>query len=179
MTKTNWIFSIILSAILFVGCGGDSTTEESQPKKKKKIPKGMIEYDITSKGFPLTVVIPDTINQEMEIVVQDWGETHVKVGKFFQLQIAEGGDMQLRKSDLAEDLLYKAAYIIEEDSAILYKQEIEGGNVQPAFHFYMVKNIGGIQYEIQDVNGEEMYPEKAAQKMMDAAKLISASKPNS
>lgn len=166
----------ICSVTLFSSCGGG---DEKVEEVKIDVPQGMIQYDLSSHGIPLVCVIPDTVDQPVEVNVKDWGETTVAVGKYFQIQIAEGGDMSLRKKDLAEDLLYKATYITETPEAILYKQEIPDGGIKPAYHFYFVTTINGNQYEIEDVKGDEFYNEKAADRMLQAAKMIVAAQKES
>jgi hypothetical protein len=160
----------IASLGLLASCEGDAVEEVTA---KRELPKGMIEYDLSSHGMNLIVVIPDTLNQPVVVNQKDWGETAVSVGKYFQIQIAEGGDINLRKSDLAEDLLYKATYITEEATVLLYKQEIPDGGIKPAYHFYYITTIDGIQYEVEDVKtGDVFYNEKAADRMLQAAKLL-------
>ena len=162
----------VFSLVFFGSCGDE---QSSAPVEKVALPQGMIEYDLSSHGLPLVAVIPDTLDQPVVVDVKDWGETTVAVGKYFQIQIAEGGDMALRKNDLAEDLLYKASYLTEEENAIVYKQEIPDGGVKPAYHFYYVVNIGGVEYEIQDVKtGDVFYTAKAADRMLEASKLITS-----
>ena len=143
----------VFSLSLFVSCDEGDGKEETL-KESRTLPKGMIEYDLTKHGLPLVAVIPDTIDQPVIVDIKDWGETTFAVGKYFQVQIAEGGDMELKRSDLAEDLLYKSTYFIEEEDAIMYKQEIPDGGVKPQYHFYLVATINGIQYEIQDVKSD-------------------------
>jgi hypothetical protein len=176
--KNSFHLLIAFSFIIFQSCGGEDTIVEEK-EAAIEIPKGMVQIDIKSSGFPLLIVVPDTSQKQLIIKSQDWGETYVSVGSQFQLKIAEGGDMALKKSDLNEDLLYKATILEDGGEYIYYKQEIEGGNVTPAFHFYMVKNIGGVWYEIQDNSDEETFGEASIEKMLEAVKLTSLMPANS
>lgn len=172
MSKKLVYLMSFVSLVLLSSCGGE---DNGDALPARTLPQGMIEYDLTKHGLPLVAVIPDTVDQPVVVDVKDWGETTIAVGKYFQIQIAEGGDMALRKQDLAEDLLYKATYTLEEEKAIVYKQEIPDGGLKPQYHFYYIVNIDGIDYEIQDViSGDVFYTPKAVDIMLEASKLIIA-----
>ena len=56
-------------------------------------------------------------------------------------------------------------------SAILYSSALPDGS-QDFVHFYVVKEIHGTQYEIQDIVEGTNYPQIAVKRMMEAAKFI-------
>ncbi len=171
MKKTILILSAFAASVMFTACGGGGEKQgEEESKQETTAPKGMVEISLEAYGFPITVPVPDTTMNPLDITEQDWGAVEIRAGKYFQMQVAEGGDLDLKKSDLKEDLLYKAEILEEGPGYVVYKQYIEGSNVEPFYHFYMVKNINGTDYEIQDINTGEAFPEKAVRKMFEAAK---------
>lgn len=167
------LIAFAIPALFLSACNGGG--EEEGTDGQVEIPeslKGMMTLNLSEQGLPFSLMIPDTTKNKLEVVAQPYGDTEVRVGDYFQVQIAVGGDIALRKSDLNEDLLYKATILQEDGTSIFYKQEIEGSNLDPEYHFYLVKNVNGADYEIQDIKSGETYSEKAALKMFDSAKNI-------
>lgn len=81
------------------------------------------------------------------------------------------------KSDIAGNDVNKfKRYINDEPTLLFWESEI----TQPEFHFYTVVKPGAVSYIIQDIK-EEMFSEKSAQTMVDAAKTLKAkqAQPNS
>lgn len=167
------------ASLMMIGCPEPKDETEALSENQRRDPalKGTIQVDISEYGLPLMITIPDTMNSPLNIVVQDWGETEIRVGKNFQIKIAEGGDMELRKSDLADDLLYtQVNYTVEESDVIQYSQgKSDDEHFKPKHHFYMVKSINGITYEIQDIVGEIDFSPSAITKMLNASKALEAS----
>ncbi|MCC6837915.1 MAG: hypothetical protein IT234_05190 [Bacteroidia bacterium] len=160
-------------AVLFFASCGDSKEGEAATS----IP-GMMETSITINGNQLSIMVPDSTKGKLEIVEQSWGATEIKVGKEFQISIEEGeGDVALMKSDIAGNDVNKfKRYINDEPTLLFWESEI----TQPEFHFYTVIKPAAVSYIIQDIK-EEMFSEKAAQTMVDAAKTLKAkqAQPNS
>ncbi|MCK6648481.1 MAG: hypothetical protein L6Q66_02390 [Bacteroidia bacterium] len=160
-------------AVLFFASCGDSKDGEATAS----IP-GMMETSITINGNQLSIMVPDSTKGKLEIVEQSWGATEIKVGKEFQISIEEGeGDVALMKSDIAGNDVNKfKRYINDEPTLLFWESEI----TQPEFHFYTVVKPGAVSYIIQDIK-EEMFSEKSAQTMVDAAKTLKAkqAQPNS
>lgn len=160
------------AVLFFASCGGSKEEETAA-----SIP-GMMETNITINGNQLSIMVPDSTKGKLEIVEQSWGATEIKVGKEFQISIEEGeGDVALMKSDIAGNDVNKfKRYIKDEPTLLFWESEI----TQPEFHFYTVVKPGAVSYIIQNIK-EEMFSEKAAQTMVDAAKTLKAkeAQPNS
>ncbi|MBA3706371.1 MAG: hypothetical protein H0W84_10900 [Bacteroidetes bacterium] len=158
--------------LFFAGCGQSKTDEtvESMP--------GMMEVTLKINGNILTVMVPDSTKGKMEMVDQSWGATEIKVGKEFQISIAEGeGDIVLMKSDIAGNDVNKfTRFVKDEPTLVFWESQI----TEPEFHFYTVVKAGTVSYVIEDIKGE-IFNEKAAQAMIDASKTLKAkeaAKPN-
>ena len=67
------------------------------------------------------------------------------------------------------DNSYTLEYLIDEETALLYKTAIPG--LEPEFHFYVVVKANGRTFEVEDVKAE-IYSEEAARRMLDFAKAI-------
>lgn len=159
-----FLFSLI---ILFYGCTG---TKES-PDDSLVAP-GMMELDLSPYGLNLTMVVPDSTVGVLEVTAQSYGDVEIRVGAYFQMKIAPGGDMSLKKSDLEGDLLFKTTILKEEESLIIFKSDLPDGS-KSYHHFYMIANIGGANYEISDIaDSGESFSEPIINKMLDAAKTV-------
>jgi len=157
--------------LIFASCGGSKTEEVVS------IP-GMTQTEITVSGNKLTVLAPDSTKGPLEVIEQSWGATEIKVGKGFQISIEESdGDIALMKSDIAGNDVNKFKRFIKDEPTLLFwESEI----TQPEFHFYMIVKAGDKSYLIQNLK-DEMFDEKQAEAMIEAAKTLKAveAKPNS
>ncbi len=126
-------------------------TENNQSDSKAL--KGMIMISLLDYGLPVWVTVPDTLMAPLDIKVQDWGQVEVRSGKSYQVSVAEGGDLELKKSDIKSDLLYSdPKFIIDEPDGIVYSQGVKGDEYfKPLNHFYVVKTINGVNYEFTDI----------------------------
>ncbi|MEK6615784.1 MAG: hypothetical protein AABZ32_06700, partial [Bacteroidota bacterium] len=80
------------------------------------------------------------------------------------------GDFEMKKNDITTDAVRKfVKYIAEEPNALIWEWQIE--DMEPEFHFYTVVKAGEKSFEVRDVEGE-IFSEKAATQMLDAAKSI-------
>lgn len=154
----------------------DGTTDNSAEQPKNEYLENMIMVSLLEHGLPLWVYVPDTLMAKLNVTVKDWGQVEVRSGGGFQIQITEGGDLELKKSDINSDLLYTdVKFIAEEADGIVYSQGIKGDEYfQPMNHFYAVKNINGIDYEFQDIRGDVNFPERAVVKMFEVVKATEA-----
>lgn len=158
--------------IFFSSCGGSKTEETTVSMP------GMMETTIAVNGNKLTIMVPDSTRGKLEVVEQSWGATEIKVGKEFQISIAEGeGDIALTKSDIAGNDVNKfKSYLKDEPTLLFWNSEI----TEPEYHFYTIVKPGAVSYVVEDIKGE-IFNEKLAQTMIDAAKTLKAkeAKPNS
>ena len=160
------------SILFFASCG--SKTEETSASMP-----GMMEVNFKINGNALSIMVPDSTKGKMEMVEQSWGATEIKVGSDFQISIEEGeGDVALTKSDIAGNDVNKfKRFIKDEPTLVFWESEITA----PECHFYTIVKPGAVSYVIQDIKGD-MFTEKSAQTMVDAAKTLKAkeaAKPNS
>jgi hypothetical protein len=169
--KKLFLLVAIPATLIITSCGGSKTEEVVS------IP-GMTQTEITVSGNKLTVLAPDSTKGPMEIIEQSWGATEIKVGKGFQISIEESdGDIALMKSDIAGNDVNKFKRFIKDEPTLLFwESEI----TQPEFHFYMIVKVGEKSYLIQNIK-DEMFDEKQAEAMIEAAKTLKAveTKPNS
>lgn len=149
------------AVLFFVACG--------ESKKETVSIPGMMEVDLKINGNQLSIMVPDSTNGKMEIIEQPWGATEIKVGTEFQISIEEGqGDIALMKSDIAGNDVDKfKRYLKDEPALLFWESEIVG----PEFHFYMVVKPGTVSYVVQNLK-QDIFTEKAAQKMIDSANSL-------
>ena len=154
------------SLLALAGCGNGKTDATNAG-----IPKGMVAADLSAQGLFALVNVPDSTVGPLEIISNAQGGADVKVGKNFQMTITEGaGDFEMKKNDITHDDVRKfVKYIVEDPSALVWEWQIEG--MEPEFHFYTVVKAGEKSFEVRDVEGE-IFSEKAATQMLDAAKSL-------
>lgn len=175
MKKIIFAVAISVSTMFVTSCGGNEETNSTTTE----IPQGMVEYDLSQHGtfgMPCLINVPDenTGKGLPQVKEGPMGGTQIVVGKDFNIEILVGeGDINQKKSDIAADAVFKSTYIVDEPTAILYKSEIpDAGVVQ--YHIYVIKKVGNVTYEIEDVRGEESYSEEGAKRMLEAAKSLRA-----
>ncbi|MDF2437649.1 MAG: hypothetical protein K0Q95_2025 [Bacteroidota bacterium] len=158
--------------LILASCGGTKNEEATTT-----LP-GMMETTINVNGNKLSIMVPDSTKGKLEVVEQSWGATEIKVGKEFQISVTEGeGDVALTKSDIAGNDVNKFKRFVKDEPTLLFwESEI----TQPEYHFYTIVKAGNASYVIEDIKGE-IFNEKGAQTMIDAAKTLKAkdaAKPN-
>jgi hypothetical protein len=88
----NLFYILVCSIILFTGCSGN--TENSQ---EAGIVQGMMELDLSQYGMNMTMLVPDSTVGTLEVTAQSYGDVEIRVGNYFQIKIAPGGDLALKK----------------------------------------------------------------------------------
>ena len=168
--KKIFLFIAGTSIIGLAGCGNGKTDDNGSAD----VPQGMVAADLSavSEGrMQVLINVPDSTTGPLEIISNAQGGADVKVGKNFQMTITEGmGDMTMKKNDITTDAVRKfVKYIVEDPNALVWEWQMEG--MEPEFHFYAIVKSGEKTFEVRDVEGE-IFSEKAATQMLDAAKSI-------
>ena len=169
--KKIFLFIASVSLLSIAGCGGTKKDDNANAD----IPQGMRAADLAgvSEGrMQVLINVPDSSFGPLEIVANAQGGADVKVGKNFQMTITEGaGDVALKKNDITHDDIRKfVKYVVEESNYLVWEWQMEG-MPEPEFHFYAIVKAGDKSFEVRDVEGE-VFSEKAATQMLDAAKSI-------
>ncbi|MBN4062166.1 hypothetical protein JYU20_03100 [Bacteroidales bacterium AH-315-I05] len=167
--KKIFFFFAIASMMIFSTCNGGNKNDEDNSSPHRR----MMELNLTEQGMPLSIMVPDSTVGPLEVEALDYGEIEIRVGSMFQLKIAEGGDIQQKKTDLNEDLLWKSNFLADEPNMLLYQSDLPDGS-KTFYHFYTVIKVNNIDYEIQDLEMGDPFPQKAIEKMLEAAKGIKA-----
>ncbi len=175
--KKLFLLLAIAVAMLFAQCGGEANDEPATAEEETVNLGNTVEIDLSKHGFPLSIEVPapDEETPEATVAVLDWGALEIKVNKYFQIQIADGeGNIAAKKQNNADmyDNIYTIQYLLEEETALLYKTEIPGSGIEPEFHFFAVIKAGGRTFEVEDIKGVDSYSEESARRMLDFAKAI-------
>ena len=168
--KKIFLFIAGASMLSIAGCGGTKKDDNSNAG----VPQGMVVADLSavSEGrMQVLINVPDSTTGPLEIISNAQGGADVKVGKNFQMTITESaGDIEMKKQDITHDDVRKfVKYLVEDPNALAWEWQIEG--MEPEFHFYAIVKAGDKTFEVRDVEGE-VFSEKAATQMLDAAKSI-------
>ncbi len=165
MKKFVYFFSVIL--LFFSACSGNKENSD-----EATAPQGMMELDLAPYGMNCTIMVPDSTVGNLEVAAQSYGDIEIRVGTFFQMKIAPGGDLTLRKSDLENDLLFKTTILKEDPAMLIYKSDLPDGS-KSYHHFYMIVNAGGANYEVQDISDSgESFSEAVVNKMVEAGQTL-------
>lgn len=171
MKKLISLFAIIAS-VTFSSCG------EKEKAQTVEAPPGMVALDLSGKGKPFSIFVPDTTAAKLTITEQSWGALEVRVGKSFQISITEDpGDIELKKSDVkSNDVNIFKSFLVEEPLTIMWESTI----TKPEYHFYTIQKVDKNTYVFEDIIPTEGEPlsKEAVQKMLDSAKnLVVKTKP--
>lgn len=163
----NLFYLLVCSTILLTSC--NSNKEDQQGSGPGQ---GMMELDLSQYGMNLTMLVPDSTIGTLEVTAQSYGDIEIRVGNYFQVKIAPGGDLALKKSDLEGDLLFKTTILKEDPNMIIYKSDLPDGS-KSFHHFYMIMNVGGANYEIRDIEDSgESFSEAIVNKMVESAQTL-------
>lgn len=175
MNKSITLISAFLIVLLSACGGGDSSTDQTEGQASEEMSdmQGMTELNLTDYGLDLSIMIPDENTGVAEVIATDWS-VEIRVGEGFMISVSIGeGDLELLKSDLMEDLVYKAEILDESESHIVYKREIENSGMEPEHHFFLITDIDGDQYDVQNLK-DVTYSKEAIDRMLMSAKSIKA-----
>ena len=166
--KKIFLFAFSISILALTACGGGKTDNPNAG-----VPAGMVAADLSAQGLSALVNVPDSTVAPLEIIANAQGGADIKVGKNFQITVTEGaGDMEMKKNDITHDDVRKFIKYIgdaQDPNSIVWEWQIEG--MEPEFHFYAIVKDGEKSFEVRDVEGE-VFSEKAALQMLDAAKTV-------
>lgn len=175
MKHLAYLFSM-LTLIVFTACGGGETNDKPEENTEETVQlKGFEELDLSDYGFNLSLMVPAAeTNGEAQVVLTERGALEVVVGDVFGIEIMFGeGDLELLKTDLKEDLVFKSEILKEEENALIYTQDIPDSGVKTQNHFFYKAVIGADTYEVRDIMDGE-YGAGMIEKMLEAAKTIKA-----
>lgn len=166
--KKIFLFLTSVSLLAFTGCGNGKTDNNANADA----PQGMVAADLSEFGIQAFINVPDSTNGHLEMTANSLGGADIKVGKNFQISIVEGeGNIDLKKQDITSDEVRKLVkYVVEEPSAILWEWQMNEGG-EPEFYFYSIIKTGNKSFEVFNAPGE-VFSEKAATQMLDAAKSL-------
>jgi hypothetical protein len=166
-----FIIALAAPIILFcAGCGHSSDEGEST--------ENLNEIKIVILGDSLSIMVPDTITGQKEIKEQAWGAIEIKIGTKFQISIEQNeGDIELQKSDIEGNDVYKFQRYIKNEQALLFWESKIPEMEQSNFHFYTIRKAGNNTYLIKDIDSGDTYSENDVQVMIDAAERLKVKEP--
>jgi hypothetical protein len=180
MKTLNWITVLII--LLSTSCG-EPTGEESgagtadaATELPAALQRGTTTIDLSEHFVKASLIIPDSMRGVPTIEPNAFGGIQVTVGPTYNVVIEKlvGGSLQSKIKALQEDLMYKNEIIEQGDDFIFYKSVIADSYVDPEFHFYAIKQMGGVTYEMHDYNEEGGYAESVARFMLESVSYIQA-----
>ncbi len=159
-------FTTLMFLLMVISCGGkkDEETVDLTPQE------GMRYLDISGTGMNLYFSCPDSTVGPLDTIYQSWGAFEIKVGKEFQVSIAEGeGDIKTAKSDIANnDVNVFKRYLVDDATTLVWESTLAE---KSEFHFYTIQKVGGRTYVVEDIKGEA-FPQPMTEKMLNAAKSM-------
>ena len=121
MKRALYILTLI-AATTFVACGG---SEVEIPSDEVVNLKGLEKLDLTDYGYNLSIMIPRSdMNGAAEVRITERETLEIVIGLDYGLEIMFGdGDIELLKTDLKENLVFKSEIVKEEKNAVIYTQD--------------------------------------------------------
>ncbi|GAB4377549.1 MAG: hypothetical protein Kow0075_06230 [Salibacteraceae bacterium] len=181
MNNTGITILIALMLSLHACSGGADQSSDGQTADSSSLPvelqQGVMTLDLSAYYLPFSLIVPDSTKGYPEVEDTGYGEYIVRVGDNYQVVIAEGGDLQEKKAALADDLLFDHEIIEEGSDYILYKSTIKDSFLDPVYHFYAVKQVGGLQFEFHDYDAEDGYAESVATFMLKSVNNLIPKEP--
>lgn len=174
--KKIFLFAFGIALLSLASCGNKKNDDNANAG----VPAGMVAADLSSVGLNVLVNVPDSTVAPLEIVSNAQGGADVKVGKNFQITIIEGpGNMDMKKNDITHDDVRKFIKYVgdakdQDPNSMIWEWQIEG--MEPDFQFYAIVKDGEKTFEVRAVEGE-VFSEKAATQMLDAAKSVRSKAP--
>ena len=171
MKRALYILTLI-AATTFVACGG---SEVEIPSDEVVNLKGLEKLDLTDYGYNLSIMIPRAdMNGAAEVRITERETLEIVIGLDYGLEIMFGdGDIELLKTDLKENLVFKSEIVKEEKNAVIYTQDIPESGVKIQNHFMYRAEVGVNVYEVKDI-AEREYGSGMIEKMLESAKTIKA-----
>ncbi|GAB4133439.1 MAG: hypothetical protein Fur0041_05680 [Bacteroidia bacterium] len=167
---------ILLVAALALPLFWTACKGEGGESKEDVVPKGMRAVDLTPKGFPIKINVPDSATGVLD-TLDDPSGIEIKVGGKFDVLVNTAGP---EEADIAKQKsLIDAAdagtnnYIINDATTLLW--ETKFGDLS-MFHFYHIVKIGNDTYYVRDnnVNPENQFKKEEVEKMLESAKSLRA-----
>lgn len=166
MKKLISLLFAVIACVTFTSCG------EKEKTQSIEAPPGMVALDLSTRGKPFSIFVPDTTAAKLTITEQSWGALEIRVGKSFQISITEDpGDIELKKSDIkSNDVNLFKSFLIEEPLTIMWESAI----TKPEYHFYSIQKVENNTYVFEDIVPTEGEPlgKEAVQKMLDSSKNL-------
>ncbi|MEZ4721491.1 MAG: hypothetical protein R2813_06385 [Flavobacteriales bacterium] len=178
---------MVLAVAGLCSCGGGSNEGEAGEgtEEVSSLPavlqNRVTNYDMSEYFVNATFIIPDSSRGIPEVIENAFGGVQLTVGNSYNIVINEHleGTIQSKTQELSEDLMYKNEIVEQGTDFILYKSVIADSYVDPVFHFYAIKTIGGTNFEIHDYSEEGGYAESQARFMLESVNHLQPNNPAS
>jgi len=163
--RTVFLFLLILQVM--ISCADESTISSTSQKNNDDLNIDYYQFNefmLDSVGIDASIMIPNETagigaSFNTEILHDDGGfKWHISAGRNFNVFIEDYGDYQylmpefIRRIDTKD--IFKTQIVKQTGNYIIFKRELNTSTIPNAtYHFYGVKYINGVYYEIK--NSEE------------------------
>ncbi len=177
MKKINYLIIGLTISMLSVACGGngkvkeENSTEATAQTEANADYSGMEAVQLHDYDVPGTIYIP--VGDNMQISMNSTGATVIKRGNNFNLEILPFGlSIDEFKAELESDLVYNIEYIEDTPEYIVYQKSIADSDIEPEFHFFLVKEFNGDLYELRSA-AENSFKKRDIEQMLKSAQSLS------
>jgi len=179
MKKLKFIGLFALSMSVFACGGGESPEAGSEAVETASAEvdyKGMEWTDLTEFGVNASLQIPNGDKGPQRIQNSATESVEIIVGTSYGIEVIPFGlTVEEKKAGLDGDLVYTIEYLEDTPDKVVYKKTIKDTDVEPEFHFLLMKEIDGESYSIQSLN--KAYKQRWIEKMVISAESLTANKP--
>jgi len=161
-----------IAAATLVACSQQATVENTAPSESKADEfAGMTVVDLSPHGLPGEIMVPDKSKTGVDpTIIYDDMTSHINImaGKNYNIFIREEDmSLDLVKSDLEGDLMFKNEIVEETGSSLLIKRNLPDGT-GAYFHFAAMVNESPNTVFMKS-NDLGKFTESQARKMMQSA----------
>ena len=165
MKKNMFRVSALALFYLLAGC--------SQKQEEAPVP-GMHLLDLSKYGKPFSILVPDTVQNILQVTEQPNGALDIMAGKNFAISIFEQeADLKLKKQDITDDEVNKLKQFVKEDQhGLIWESQI----VEPEFHFLVNNTVNQSSFSFEDIHDPQMktFTKDAIEKMYHSATNLRA-----
>lgn len=148
--KNHWIILLLIVPIIACSPKEDSSENAENSNIENKTPAGFSSVNISDKGMPLQILLPEKSLTEADIEFNsNFGRMEVSCGDQFNYFITEEKvEMEAKKNEI-ESGIFTINYLKDEPGLIIYESKLPDGSSK-YYHFYAIENHEGKTYLIED-----------------------------
>ena len=169
--KNYWILLLLIVTVIACSPTEESTVNVENNNMENTVPAGYSSVNISDKGMPLQILLPEKSLTEAEIAFNsNFGRMEVSCGDQFNYFITEEKvEMETKKNEI-ESGIFTINYLKDEPGLIIYESKLPDGSSK-YYHFYAIENHEERTYLIEDNPLREFRLEEVESMALSASEI--------